>query len=136
SPDGRKLAFTALGRLYVVDLPADAGRSEPVVAAAGEGETKASPMVTARRALVELDVPQHQPAWSPDGSAIAFVTWSDEEGGHIYRVPADGRGRPQRLTSVAADYTPPAWSADGTRSVAARSPARGRDVGGRGRGAG
>ncbi|HLU25324.1 MAG TPA: amidohydrolase family protein, partial [Longimicrobiales bacterium] len=135
SPDGRKLAFTALGRLYVVDLPADAGRSEPVVAAAGEGETKASPMVTARRALVELDVPQHQPAWSPDGSAIAFVTWSDEEGGHIYRVPADGRGRPQRLTSVAAYYTQPAWSPDGTRIVAVRSPARARQEGSGGMGA-
>lgn len=101
SPDGRRLAFTALDRLYVMDYP--------------DG--------TPRR-LTDLDVGEHHPAWSPDGGSIAFVTWSDDEGGHIYRVRADGKGRPQRLTDVAARYEEIAWSPDGERIVALRSAAR------------
>ncbi|MBI4409962.1 MAG: PD40 domain-containing protein, partial [Gemmatimonadetes bacterium] len=100
SPDGRQLAFTALDRLYVQDYPNG----------------------TPRRAL-ELELAQHQPAWSPDGRWLAFVTWSSTEGGHIYRVRAEG-GRPQRLTSVPALYQQPAWSPDGKRIVAVRGPAQ------------
>jgi len=101
SPDGKRLAFTALDRLYVMDYP--------------DG--------TPRR-LTDFDVGEYYPTWSPDGSSIAFVTWSDDEGGHIYRVRADGKGRPQRLTDVAARYEDLAWSPDGERIVALRSAAR------------
>ncbi|HLU26017.1 MAG TPA: DPP IV N-terminal domain-containing protein, partial [Longimicrobiales bacterium] len=99
SPDGRKLAFTALDRLYVMDLPNG----------------------TPRR-LTDQEIGEYQPTWSPDGRWIAYVTWDDEEG-HIMRVPATG-GRPQRLTRVKAYYQQPAWSPDGTRIVAIRSAAR------------
>jgi hypothetical protein len=99
SPDGRRVAFTALDRLYVADLPGGAPRR-----------------------LTDQDVGEYFPVWSPDGSAIAYVTWDDREG-HIMRVPAAG-GRPTRLTRMSAYYRQLAWSPDGGRIVAIRSPAQ------------
>lgn len=54
-----------------------------------------------------------EPAWSPDGSKIAFTSARDGNL-EIYVMNADGSA-PMRLTSdPAADYGP-AWSPDGTR---------------------
>jgi len=99
SPDGRRVAFTALDRLYGADLPGG----------------------TPRR-LTTQEVGEYSPAWSPDGSAIAFLTWDDREG-HIARVNATG-GTPTRLTRVSAYYRQLAWSPDGRRIVAIRSTAQ------------
>ncbi|MEX2467922.1 MAG: amidohydrolase family protein [Gemmatimonadota bacterium] len=100
SPDGSRLAFTALDRLYVAG-------------ADGSDVQRLAEMPGAR---------QHMPTWSPDGRAIAFVTWEGEEG-HVYRVPADG-GQAQRISDRAAFYTQPAWSPDGDRIVLLRGHAR------------
>ena len=102
SPDGRRLAFTALHRLYVMDYP--------------EGEPKM---------IADPGGSMHHPVWSPDGRWIAFSTWNFDEKGHIYRVKADGQGQPERITEQAALYQQPAWSPDGDRIVATRGPARG-----------
>jgi Tol biopolymer transport system component len=100
SPDGRMLAFSALGRLYVMDWPAG----------------------TPRR-LTGLTSGEYQPTWSPDGKSIAFVTWEDSIGGHIYRAAVDGKTRPLQLTQSAGYYFQPAWSPN-NRIVAVRSSAR------------
>jgi hypothetical protein len=50
------------------------------------------------------------PAWSPDGSQIAFVTWDEKEGGHIYKIASNGKTAPVRLTTAAGFYMQPAWS--------------------------
>ena len=50
------------------------------------------------------------PAYSPDGSKIAFVS----TGNQIFVMNADGTGRRQVTTSATAK-TDPAWSADGSR---------------------
>ena len=101
SPDGSTIAFTALDRLYVADLP--------------DG--------TPRR-LTSDEVGEFQPIWSPDGSYVAYVTWDDDAGeGHIRRVSADG-GASTNLTAAPAYYQQLAWSPDGERIVAARSAAR------------
>ncbi|HEX9704694.1 MAG TPA: amidohydrolase family protein [Gemmatimonadales bacterium] len=99
SPDGRRVAFTALDRLYVLDLPGGAPRR-----------------------LTTQDVGEYHPTWSPDGSSIAFVTW-DDQGGHIMKARATG-GAPTRLTRVAAFYQRTAWSPDSRRIVAMRAAAR------------
>ncbi|HEX2190336.1 MAG TPA: amidohydrolase family protein [Longimicrobiaceae bacterium] len=101
SPDGRRVVFSALDRLYVADLPGG----------------------TPRR-LTGLDLGEYEPAWSPDGRWIAFVSWSEDDRGHLYRVPASGRGRPERLTREPAYYRQPAWSPDGRRIVAVRGPSQ------------
>ena len=64
-----------------------------------------------------------QPAWSPDGAWIAFVTWSPD-GGHLYKVRADGSAPPVRLTTRPAIFQSPAWSPDGAQLVAIQGPAR------------
>ncbi|MBI1967153.1 MAG: PD40 domain-containing protein [Gemmatimonadetes bacterium] len=99
SPDGRRIAFTALDRLYVMDLPNGAPRR-----------------------LTDQDMGEYHPAWSPDGQAIAYVTW-DDQGGHIMKLRATG-GAPTRLTRVAAYYQRTVWSPDGRRIVAMRAAAR------------
>lgn len=102
SPDGKRVAFTALDRLYVADLPSGPPRR-----------------------LTTQEVGEYFPTWSPDGSAIAYVAW-DERDGHIMRVAATGSApaAPVRLTRASAYYRQLAWSPDGQRIVAIRSAAR------------
>ena len=106
SPDGRRVAFTALDRVYLMDHP--------------DGEPR----------QVAADVPggAYQPAWSPDGRSLAFVTWHDEAGGHLWRVSASG-GEATRLSELPAAWSEPAWSPDGDRIVALRASARARREG-------
>ncbi len=96
------MAFTALDRLYVMDLPSG----------------------TPRR-VTNQDVGEYHPAWSPDGAAIAYTTWDDSTG-HILRVAATGTtpAAPTRLSRAAAYYQRPAWSPDGRKIVAIRAQAR------------
>ena len=64
---------------------------------------------------------QVQPAWSPDGARIAFVSHRDGTS-HVYVMEADGTGT-ARLTSSAKDDDRPAWSPDGRRIVFSREGA-------------
>lgn len=102
SPDGQRLAFTVLNELHVVAVP----DGSPRRLAAGVGEV------------------QQNPTWSPDGRWIAFGTWSDAEGGALWRVRADGAGEPERLTEAPALYRDPEWSPDGRWILAVRASAR------------
>jgi Tol biopolymer transport system component len=98
SADGKRLAFSALTDLYVMDLPS--GTPKRIT----HGPNR-----------------EFQPAWSPDGQWLTYVTWS-AEGGHIWKMRADGTGTPQKLTQVPAYYRDPAFSPDGQRIVALRAP--------------
>ncbi|HEX9704693.1 MAG TPA: amidohydrolase family protein, partial [Gemmatimonadales bacterium] len=105
SPDGRHVAFTAFSRLWVKDLP--------------NGEA---------RRLTSADVGEFHPIWSPDGQWVAFVTWDDRAGGHIWKAPVAGGGRggarAVQLTRTPALYYNLAWSPDGNRIVATKGAAR------------
>jgi Tol biopolymer transport system component len=110
SPDGKRVVFTALDRLWIANLPA--GRGGP----AGQG-TRGT--ISDARRLTSLDgMGEHGPVWSPDGRWIAYTSWSDSSGGDIYRVRSDGTGRPERLTRVAAFYDKLNWAPNGQRIVA------------------
>ncbi len=56
------------------------------------------------------------PAWSPDGTRIAFVSERDAGLPRIYVMNADGSG-PTRLTSGFGNDDSPSWSPDGSRIV-------------------
>ena len=64
------------------------------------------------RLLADQPFNQFQPAFSPDGNWIAYVSWCDTVGGYLWRISASG-GKPLRLTEVQGQYQNPAWSSDG-----------------------
>ncbi len=64
---------------------------------------------------------QGEPAWSPDGSRIAFASLRSGTS-HIYVMAADGRGT-HRLTDSRQDDDHPSWSPDGAWIVFAREGA-------------
>lgn len=98
SPDGARIAFSKV-RTDLVDS------ANLWIADSGGKERR---MLTAEAGL------QHHPAWSPDGSLIAYV------GGHghgtydLYVIQPDGSGQ-RRLTEDRAHEFLPAWSPDGSR---------------------
>ena len=98
SPDGKNITFAAFSTIYVHNLKSSTTR-------------KISPE----------GVAASHPTWTPNGRSVTYVSW-DEDGGHIWRAAANGRGRPRQLTRQAAYYWRPAYSPDGTRIVALRAP--------------
>ena len=94
SPDGSQVAFTALNRLYLMSF----SDNKP-------------------KRLTNFDYTEAMPTWSPDGAYLAFVTWHETDGGHIYKVNTKGKAKPVRITSEPALYTEPAWSFTNSRIV-------------------
>jgi Tol biopolymer transport system component len=108
SPDGSRMVFDAVGRLWMMELP--------------NGQPR--PLIDEKTSGFQLN-----PAWSPDGKWIAYVTWDDVERGHVWRVRAHG-GTPERLTSEAGEYLSPVWAPDSRSVLVTRgdgATARGED---------
>jgi len=103
SPDGKKMVFSAMTHLYSMDIPG--GKPQR---------------------LTSGNAREFEPAWSPDGKSVAYVTWSSA-GGQLWKVPVAG-GTPQQLSKTAALYSNPVWSPDGTRIVALRGNAYDREM--------
>ncbi|MBZ5603920.1 MAG: amidohydrolase family protein [Acidobacteriia bacterium] len=105
SPDGKHIVFSSLTHLYKMDVPGG----------------KASRMTNS-------SAREFQPAWSPDGQWVAYVTW-DDNGGDIWKMRADGSGTPTKLTKIPAFYRDPVWSPDSKRIVALRQSRQARLTG-------
>jgi imidazolonepropionase-like amidohydrolase/Tol biopolymer transport system component len=97
SPDGARVVFSAMNRLYVADLPSGSPR---LLTNASEGGTAEG---------------EFMPAWSPDGRSIVYTTWTTR-GGHIKRVAATG-GAPETLSRFEGYYLDPAFTPDGSKVV-------------------
>jgi Tol biopolymer transport system component len=99
SPDGKRLAFAAFSKIWIMDL---------------------TPGAKPRR-LTKGTETEYQPTWSPDGRSLAYVTWTARDAGQVLVAPFDGRTAPRRVTSEAAFYTNPTFAPDGRNLLALRS---------------
>ncbi len=100
APDARWITFDAFGRVWLQEIAA--------------GKTVGEP----RRLMKDdstLPKREYAPAFSPDGKWIAYVTWTDVEGGHVWKIAADASGSPQKLTRKPGHYANPEWSAKGDK---------------------
>ncbi len=90
SPDGKSLVFNAAGYLYQKNLA-----SGKVDKLAGDENTLA-----------------FEPAFSPDGKSLLYVTWNDEQKGGIVKLNP-GNAKTEILKPMPAIYRTPAFSPDG-----------------------
>ncbi len=113
SPDGKRLAFTALDKTWLLDLAAC-----PTSSSGGAPPATCKP----KRLTSSADAGEFYPAWSPDSRYIAYVTWNEQTGGDVFRARAESGARPERLTTQSGFYDKLAYSPDGKRLVVGRGP--------------
>jgi imidazolonepropionase-like amidohydrolase/Tol biopolymer transport system component len=99
SPDGKRVAFSAIGKLWLMDLPG----GKP------------------RRLTTAVNVVESSPAWTPDGQSIVYATWVDGLGGDIHQISAAG-GASKNLTMAPAMYSRLNFTPSGSKLVFARAP--------------
>jgi imidazolonepropionase-like amidohydrolase/Tol biopolymer transport system component len=94
APDGRSVLYSALGRLWIRDLP--------------DG--------TPRRLTRDEGSWELFPAWSADGRRIVYTTWNDGQLGAVRTIDRNGRNA-RTVTRERGHYVEPSFSRDGTRIV-------------------
>lgn len=94
SPQGDKIAYQALGKIYVRDVKS--------------GKRK--------RLTSQKDHFEFYPVFSLDGKKIAYVTWDDQKLGSV-RVASSRGGRGKTITTEPGHYIEPAFSNDGKQVV-------------------
>jgi imidazolonepropionase-like amidohydrolase/Tol biopolymer transport system component len=94
SPDGKRVAYQALGYIYVRDLPAG----------------------TPRRLTAQTDHFEYFPSWSRDSKSLVYASWNDESLGAV-RVAAVPGGVSRVVTEKPGHYFTPVFSPDGAKIV-------------------
>ncbi|KQW43652.1 MULTISPECIES: amidohydrolase family protein [unclassified Roseateles] len=94
SPDGKRVVYSALGSLYVKDLP------------------DGSP----RRLTKQAETFEFAPHWARDGKTIVFATWRDDTQGTVRRLDM-ASGKETVLVKEPGKYLEPRLSPDGRQVV-------------------
>ena len=102
SPDGKQLVFSAVGYLWKKDLP----NGKPV------------------RLTSQQDMLEFEPAFSPDGKYLVYVSWNDEEYGRLWKLRLSDGFR-QMLSDEPGIYRTPSFSPDGRQIVFRREAGNG-----------
>jgi Tol biopolymer transport system component/imidazolonepropionase-like amidohydrolase len=105
SADGRWIAFEAFGRVHLQEIAA--------------GKASGAPRRLTRDDAA-LPKREYAPAFSPDGKWVAYVSWGDAAGGHVWKAAAAPGSEPVRLTKSAGHYINPAWSPKGDKIAVIR----------------
>ncbi len=98
SPDGKRVAYSALGYIYVRDLPNG----------------------TPKRLTKQTADYEYFPSWSRDSKSLVYATWNDETLGTI-RVATVATGASKTITDKPGHYYEPVFSPDGARIVYRKS---------------
>ncbi len=96
SPDNTRVAYTALGHIYVKDL----------------GDNGGAP----RRLTKQTDHWEFFPSWSRDSRSLVYATWNDESLGSL-RVASVPAGVSRVVTDKPGHYEDPVFSPDGSKIV-------------------
>ncbi len=94
SPQGDKIAYQALGKIYLRDV--DSGKR--------------------KRLTKQKDQFEFYPTFSRDGKKIAYVTWDDQRLGSVKIVSSRG-GKGKTISDEPGHYVEPAFSNDGEKVV-------------------
>ena len=65
SPDGKTLAFQAVGHIWLMDMP--------------NGQPR-------RLTASSFTATEYSPAWSPDGKSVVFASWDEKIGGALWKI--------------------------------------------------
>ena len=99
SPNGKQIAFSTLTHLYLAD--SETGK---------------------HKRITKSDLGEFHPSWSPDSRSLVYVTW-EASGGLIWKIKADGKSLPKKLTKTTAFYSNPVFTPDGKTIIALRGSA-------------
>ena len=94
SPDGKQVVYSALGSLYLKDLP----NGKP------------------RRLTTQNETFEFAPSWSRDGKSLVYATWRDDSQGQIRRREL-ASGKETVLIKEPGKYLEPRLSPDGKQLV-------------------
>ncbi len=95
SPDGKKVVYEALGKLWIKTL-------------SDKSDNKHS-----RLTKLDSDLRELYPQWSRDSRSVVFTTWDDQEQGTVKVVSVRNK-RSKTLTKEPGKYVEPTFSPDGS----------------------
>lgn len=101
APGGDRVAYQALGRIWIRDLPD--GTPRRLTSDPGGGGDDDAPF-------------EHYPSFSPDGRSVVYTTWDDRELGSV-RVADVASGTVRTVVERPGHYVEPVFTPDGEHVV-------------------